>query len=231
MSGFEGFSKKTFSFMKGLRKNNSKKWFDAHRQEYEENLLDPAKAFVEAMGEKLHKISAEIHAEPRINRSIRRINRDLRFSQDKSPYKDHLDLVFWEGASTRCSASSFHFRMFGDRMVLDGGIHEFAKGQLDVYREAVIDPNDGPALDRALKKVQKAGYTVGGAQYKKVPRGYDAGHKYAPYLIYRGLYAGIDFKIPEEALSPKFVDFCFTHYKKLAPLQRWLLKTTLVATG
>ena len=45
----------------------------------------------------LRSIAPDIHAEPRVNGSIFRINRDIRFSKDKTPYKDHLDLWFWEG--------------------------------------------------------------------------------------------------------------------------------------
>src|SRR5438876_5955775 len=87
-------------FLRDLRANNNKAWFDAHRKVYEEYLLEPAKQFVLDAGERLRKIAPGIHAEPRVQGgSILRINRDTRFSKDKSPYKNHLDFFFWEAGS------------------------------------------------------------------------------------------------------------------------------------
>src|SRR5262245_21602472 len=75
--GFDGFPKETVRFLSDLRKNNDKKWFDAHREEYERSFIGPAKSFVEAIGGRLRKLDADVHAEPRVNGSILRINRDV----------------------------------------------------------------------------------------------------------------------------------------------------------
>ena len=77
---FTGFPPETFAFLKGLAKNNSKDWFEKHRDDYEKFHLAPAKAFVEAIAPGLKKIYKSINAEPRVNSSIFRINRDVRFS-------------------------------------------------------------------------------------------------------------------------------------------------------
>jgi uncharacterized protein (DUF2461 family) len=94
---FDGFPKQTVDFLAGVRDHNNKKWFDGHRGDYEQAFLAPAVAFSEALAPWLRKIEPEICVEPRVNGSIMRINRDIRFSKDKSPYKDHLDLWFWTG--------------------------------------------------------------------------------------------------------------------------------------
>ena len=91
------FSDETLRFLSALATNNSKTWFDAHRSAYEQHLLAPAKAFVADMGEALRELAPDVHAEPRVNGSIFRINRDTRFSKDKRPYKDYLALWFWQG--------------------------------------------------------------------------------------------------------------------------------------
>ena len=84
-TAFDGFPKTATTFLKGLAKNNSKAWFDANRADYESGLLEPCKDFVVAIGPKLAKIAPDIHAEPKVSGSIMRINRDTRFSKDKTP--------------------------------------------------------------------------------------------------------------------------------------------------
>ena len=73
--------------IKSRKKNNTKQWFDKHRNEYEENVLFPLREFVVTMGERLRKIAPAVNAIPKVNQSLFRINRDTRFSKDKSPYK------------------------------------------------------------------------------------------------------------------------------------------------
>jgi uncharacterized protein (TIGR02453 family) len=97
MTGFAGFPPATLRFLGDLAENNTKAWFDEHRADYESNWVAPAKAFVSAAGEALTDLAPRIEAQPRVNGSIFRVNRDTRFSKDKSPYKDHLDFWFWEG--------------------------------------------------------------------------------------------------------------------------------------
>ena len=62
-------------------------------------------AFVAAIGDKLVKHSPNISAIPKVNGSIFRVNRDIRFSKDKTPYKDHIDLWFWEGDDRKAERS------------------------------------------------------------------------------------------------------------------------------
>jgi uncharacterized protein (TIGR02453 family) len=82
MSGFNGFPPQAVAFFQELKLNSNKSWFDAHKSEYQEYVLEPAQRFIEQMGARLEQLSPGIHAEPRVNRSIFRIYRDIRFSKD-----------------------------------------------------------------------------------------------------------------------------------------------------
>ena len=62
---FTGFPKETVAFLQALSANNNKPWFDEHRSDYEAFWLDPARAFVDAMGERLEEIVPDIRYEPR----------------------------------------------------------------------------------------------------------------------------------------------------------------------
>ena len=77
---FRGFTKETVAFFRGLKKNNTREWFEGHRDVYEQHVMEPAKSFVVALGNRLKEISPNIVAAPKINKSIFRLNRDTRFS-------------------------------------------------------------------------------------------------------------------------------------------------------
>jgi uncharacterized protein (TIGR02453 family) len=231
---FDGFPAETAAFLRGIAKNNDKKWFEAHRADYEAGYVEPAKAFVTALGPRLKKIAPAVQYEARVNGSLFRINRDVRFGKDKRPYKDHLDLWFWCGDRRGWDTPGFFFRMFADRLMIGAGMHRFEKSLLDAYRKAVVAPRPGRALAAAIDEVRAAGhYEIGGASRKTVPRGFDADHERAPLLLHEGLWAGLETELGSEAKSARFVDFCAGHYRAMWPVARWTLKelTTRGARG
>ena len=219
---FEGFSKDTVRFLAGLCRNNDKSWFDDHRDDYDAHFVAPAKAFVEAIAARLKKIDSSIQAVPKVNGSIMRINRDVRFSKDKSPYKDHLDLWFWSGNKKGWDTSGFFFRLTPARLMLGAGMHTFMPPVLARYRKAVIDQRRGTAIAKVVAKLCDAGFDVGGETYKKTPRGIDGGHPRASLLKHSGLYGGSEGKHPKELGSAALVDFVLKRYAAMAPLHEWL---------
>jgi uncharacterized protein (TIGR02453 family) len=220
--GFAGFGKETVRFLAGLRAHNEKDWFDAHRADYEAAFLAPAQAFVEALAPRLRKIEPDVAAEPRVNGSIMRINRDIRFSKDKSPYKDHLDLWFWTGEKKGWDSSGFFFRLTPDRLLLGAGMHGFMPPALARYRAAVLDAKKGAALARVVEALRAKGYDVGTETYKKVPGGVAADHPRAALLRHSGLHAGWEGKHPRELGAPTFVSFVAERFAAVAPIHRWL---------
>jgi uncharacterized protein (TIGR02453 family) len=219
---FSGFSEKTLSFFRRLVKNNDKKWFTAHKAEYETEVLAPAQAFVMAMGQKLKTIAPGVVADPKINRSLFRIYRDARFSHDKSPYKTHLGIFLWEGSRLRMENSGFYFHIEPPEIWVGVGLYQFPNEMLPLYRQDVVHPVHGQALADAEKILIKRGYEINGATYKRVPRGFDPEHPNAKFLLHTGLYTGIEEKVPPEFFTPKFVDYCFKYCKAVLPLHQWL---------
>jgi uncharacterized protein (TIGR02453 family) len=219
---FEGFPKETVRFLSGLSRNNEKTWFDAHRDDYEAHFVAPARAFVEAMGTRLKKIDAGVHAEPKVGGSIMRIFRDVRFAKDKSPYKDHLDLWFWTGKTKGWETPGFFFRLTPTKVMIGGGMHSFMPPLLARYRRAVLDDAKGKALVKAVAKVRAGGLEVGGESYKKPPRGVPADHPRAALLRHGGLHAGWEGKHPKELGSPAFVEFTAKRCAAVAPIVEWL---------
>ncbi len=219
---FSGFPKDGLKFLESLAKNNNKAWFEAHRDDYESHLLAPARAFVTAVGQALETIAPAIHAEPKVNRSLFRIQRDTRFSKDKTPYKTHLALFWWEGAGKRMECSGFYFQLQPEALMLGAGVYQFTRPQLKEYRLSVVHPEHGPALAEAVTDLGRRGYEVGGRHYKRVPRGLDKDHPLAELLLHNGVYAWFEAPPPKETHSEALVGYCFDKFIDMLPLHNWL---------
>ena len=222
MSDFSGFSFETISFLKELEANNSKPWFDSNRARYEAHYLDPAKDFVTAIGPKLHGLRRSLNAEPRVNGSIFRVNRDIRFSKDKTPYKPHIDMWFWEG-ERKGALSGLFFRLTPDALILGAGAHGFQPAQLKAYRTAVAG-SAGTKLLKVEKQLRKIGIALSGEHYKKPPRGFEAAdEEHGRLLRYNALHAFTETAHPSSIGSSAFVSHCVNTFKKVLPVHIWLM--------
>jgi uncharacterized protein (TIGR02453 family) len=224
---FHGFSKETVAFFKGLKKNNTREWFEGRRPVYEAHVMEPAKAFVEAMGARLKEVVPRINAIPKINKSIFRLNRDTRFSMDPTPYKTNLGIYFWEGGGSRMEGAGFYFHFEPPDLWLGAGTYMFSDQRIVRYRRAVVDPKLGRELAEIIAALSaREGLEIGGKHCKRVPAGFDPAHPNAPLLLYNGLFASLETAIPEEFFSDRLIDYCMERYAPLVPLHRWLVKST-----
>lgn len=221
---FQGFTQASVQFLEELKSNNNKEWFDARRADYDALLLDPARALVVALGERLRELAPEIHADPRVNGSLFRVYRDTRFSQNKDPLKTNLAIWLWEGEGARMERPGFYFHLEPGGFFLGAGIYQFTtKELLHHWREAVDDDEFGAALVDAAAKAEAAGLTIGGAALARVPRGYDPQHPRARWLKHKGLTVGTTpADPPPELTSPALVDWCMERFAHMAPLHAWL---------
>lgn len=226
-SEFSGFQKECAKFYNNLSKNNNTSWFKEHKNDFEEYVIKPARSFIFEMGERLLTIAPGINADPRINRSLFRINRDTRFSKDKTPYKTHLAIWFWEGSGKRMESSGYYFHLEAEKLMLGVGIYCFPGQLLNKFREYVVHKKHGPAIAKAIEKVTTRGpYTIGGKHYKRIPRGFDPDHKNSSLLLHNGLYAGVETEIPDELFSHDLLDYCFVRFKDMSPIHNWLMRFT-----
>jgi uncharacterized protein (TIGR02453 family) len=221
---FAGFPREGLEFLAGLAEDNSRAYFDAHRDVYEGALLAPAKAFVVALGEELRAgVAPGLRAEPRVNGSILRINRDTRFTSDKRPYKEHLDFWFWEGDGPSRAYPGLFLRLRPAAVGLGAGMHRFEASALAAYRSAVADDATGEALEAAVAAATAVrGAAVNAPALKRVPRGFDTDHPRGELLRHDGLYVGGEWKLPRVAGGPGFVGWTAERLERMAPVERWL---------
>lgn len=223
MSDFKGFPAATRTFLAGIAETNTKEWFDANRGLYDEGYVSAGRAFVEAVGPELLKISPTVQFEPKINGSISRVNRDIRFSKDKRPYKDNLDLIFWHVERKGFGYPGFFIRLTAKDVWLGSGMHHFMDERLTRYRDAVVDDRSGKALEAVVARVEAVGdYMVGSMPRKTVPRGYDRDHPRAKYLLWEGLPAMTQVTLAD-AMKPDFADRAITHFRNTWPVGQWLM--------
>jgi uncharacterized protein (TIGR02453 family) len=182
-------------FLWKLKRNNNKEWFEAHREEFKSVVLEPAQEFVIVLGELLRTFVPGIIAIPKIDKSIFRLHRDVRFSKDKSPYKTNIGILFWEGERKKMECSGFYFHAEPDYIFLGAGLYMFPDNLLKKYREVLYNPDKAKEIDTIVKKLKKKGYILGGKSFKRVPKGYDPEYPYSDYLLHNGIYFSEEIKI------------------------------------
>jgi uncharacterized protein (TIGR02453 family) len=227
---FSGFPKEAIEFYRGVEKNNTREWFEQHRDEYIQNVISPAQAFVNEVGPKLKKISAGVSFSQDYTGkgSIKKIHTDSRFVKDRPPLKPYLDIMFWEGPlAAKKDNSVFFIRVTPHGMGLVTGCKGFDRPTLLAYRETLGDPKAVKELQTILGKLEQQGYAIKGASLKQVPRGFDKTLPWANLALHEALFAAIDLPLPAELHSEKVVDLCLKHWKAMSPLHLWLVKHVL----
>lgn len=223
---FSGFPHEGLAFLTDLAAHNDRAWFTAHKPVYQAMLLEPAREFVEVVGERLRALAPGIRVDPRTDGrgTLMRLSRDTRFSDDKTPYKTELSGLFWEGNGEKTACPAFGFRLQADGMDLMAGMFAFPKPALPMFRAAVADEQLGTELATIIDSLRATtGYEVQGEQYKRLPAGYDSNQPRAALLRYQGLYVHPPRLGVDVVCSATLVDRCFEHFQAIAPVQRWLV--------
>ena len=102
-----GFSSETFALLDDLKSHRDKSWFDANRKRYESNLLEPLRAAVTYVGPRLQEVVPDMEIRPQVNKTLTRINRDMRFARGQSAYKDNMLALFYREGRKREDAQLF----------------------------------------------------------------------------------------------------------------------------
>lgn len=226
VQAFEGFPPEGFRFFRELAVNNNREWFQEHKQDYIDYLQTPAVSLVVELGERLKSEFPGIEYDLRTNGagSIMRIYRDIRFSKDKTPYKTHIGINFWEGSQKKGSPG-FHLFMDSESATFYGGYHVFPKEYLAAYREAVANDTSGEKLRKGLDSLSKLqSFEFGGEQLKKVPPGYDKDSPRGDLLRYKGLWVKSPKLDPKTLASPKLVDTCAASAHSMGAVHRWFVE-------
>lgn len=225
-TSFPGFPPAGIQFLSEVGENNNREWFTANKSRFEQDLLEPAVAFVGAVGEGLRTFSPGIQIDLRTNGSgtLMRIYRDTRFSEDKTPYKTAIAGMWWEGSGRKTQSPAYGFHLESRGMDLMAGMFQFDNAQLKRFREAVVDPQSGAELRQIADRFSAdRRYRLVGEHYKRTPTGYDPQHPNVDLLLYNSLYTHLKEPVPiAQVTSPQIVEVCIAHFQQMAPVQQWL---------
>lgn len=219
------FPQSTIKFLTALGKNNNKEWFEKNRIRFDFEFLQPAVQFVIDLGERLTELSPNIIAIPKIDKSIFRLHRDVRFSKNKQPFKTNMGLYFWEGSGKKMECSGLYFHIEPKLFFLGAGMYQFTKDQLIKYRDVVSNPAKGKELSELVKKLLKnKKFQLGGKTYKKTPRGYDPDYFYNELLLHSGFYIYYESTDFSELTKKEVVSFSFKLFKEMYPIHKWFVE-------
>ena len=181
-SGFSGIGPAAYAFLEGLAANNERAWFLAHKSEYETDVLAPVRALVAAVSDRLQGLGVPLVGDPL--KAVFRINRDVRFSRNKSPYKTETGAVLSrDGSKGTGGVLYIHVAPAGSFTAC--GFYHPEPAQLQAFRTAIAAKPD--AFGRALKGVELSSED----SLTRMPRGFEqhADAPFAPWLKLRNVIA------------------------------------------
>jgi len=224
------FTPAALRFLRGLARNNSKPWFEAHRTDYERDVKAPMRELIEEMDTRFTRFASEFTGDPK--RSMFRIYRDIRFSKDKSPYKTHAACWFHHrdadrrvGSEAEGGGAGFYFQIAPGDSFTGGGIWMPARPVLNRIRDAIAD--DPKGFQRAVRSpqlVRRFGGLSDEAVLKRMPRGFAEDHPAAKWLRYQSFVTGRNLS-DAQATSPRLPALLEQDFEAMLPLVRWLNAT------
>jgi len=219
------FTAQTLRFFKQLAANNNKEWFEAHRDDYETNVREPMRELVEELDVRFARFAPEIGGDPK--RSMFRINRDIRFSKDKSPYKTNAGCWFHHRSASRKVGSEaaegsagFYFHLQPGKSFIGAGVWMPPRPQLTKLRDAIAEkPQAFGRMVQALPK--RFGGLSTESALKRIPRGYAEDHPAAKWLKYQSFTTGRSLT-DAQVTSAKLPALLEREYEAMLPLVRWV---------
>ncbi len=223
---FEGFADTALSFFHALDDHQDREWFQAHKGEFERGWSEP-------MGALLDEVRAAI-ATPYKGVALRdpkvfRLQRDVRFSLDKTPYKTNVSGVLSvKGRGGPHETPAAVYLQLGVETLGGAGLYAMMGDTLDRFRAAVMDPRKGAAIAKITEALVERGYRLDAMEtLKTAPRGVDKDHPRIELLKRKGLVAMFPAVPVDQLTSREFVTWVTERAVECAPLVRWLAQNTL----
>jgi uncharacterized protein (TIGR02453 family) len=198
---FNGFPQEAFEFFEQLALHNNRDWFHAHQEVYERACRDPMKQFV-----------AELSPSA-ASTKISRINRDLRFSRDKLPYRTYI------AAGVRGN----YISISSAGLYVGAGIYKPEPAALERFRRAIDNDESGRQLQRIVTSLRRKQYQVDTHErVMSTPRGYASDHPRIEFLRMKGIFAGKTFPPASWLSTPKALQHMKQVISDVSPLSDWL---------
>lgn len=223
-NSFKGFSPKTLKFLRSLKANNNKAWFQAHRGDYEEYVLQPLRDLVTDLGDFMLDIDPSFEITPAVNKTISRIYRDTRFSKDKSPFRSTVWFTFKnQKKDWTTRVCGYFFELSIDSYRYGMGFYNAAPVIMSRFRET-IDDNPKEFLKAISFFDKQKAFVLEGENYKRITAKTKP-DKIQEWYQKRNMYLVCNRNIDDALFSNKLIDDLATGFSLIEPFYHYLQKT------
>jgi uncharacterized protein (TIGR02453 family) len=219
VTGFGGFPPQTLKFLRQLKKNNNRPWFQERKETYDEFVRQPMIDLVTALGGAMQAFAPEMTVDP--SKAIYRIYRDTRFSADKTPYKTQVSAFFVPRNMSKSSAAGLYFQIDPKEVLVAGGIYMPGSPELRVIRAHIA--GNWTALKSIVegKEFHRLFGGLEGDKLTRAPQGYPPDHPAIEFLRCKH-YIAWRTEPAEVAETPKVFPLLLTGFAALMPLVRYI---------
>jgi uncharacterized protein (TIGR02453 family) len=227
---FPGFSPKAITFLRQLKKNNDRLWFQPRKTLFEDLLRNPMIELASQIGDDLRSFAIDHVLDPK--KAVHRIYRDTRFSKDKTPYKTRVSVMFPRAGLGKEAGAQFYFSLSPDGLQIAGGMFWPDPAELKHVRARIAaEPGTIRSLIESRAAVKKLGPCQGGSA-TRVPKDFPADHPAGDLLKRKQFYFGcaVDLSV---ATGPRLRKAIVDRFRLMAPLVDYLNQLALerVAEG
>jgi uncharacterized protein (TIGR02453 family) len=203
------FNTEFIRFFKNLAKNNNKEWFDTNRKIYEKEIKKPFTAFVDEMISRIREYEPEINIKP--SDAIMRINKDIRFSKDKTPYNTHVAANISVYGKKDKSYPGFYFQLSPENISIYGGSYMVDVPVLKNIRTCIADNiQEFKAAYTSTTFTEKFG-TIQGEQHKRIPPEFQDAAQKEPLIANKQFYYSATLK-PDTITSDMLAETLMEYY-------------------
>jgi uncharacterized protein (TIGR02453 family) len=218
-STFPGFSPDALAFLRALKRNNRRAWFQPRKEKYEALIKMPMLEMVNALNGQFARFAPDYVTPP--EKAVYRIYRDTRFSPDKTPYKTHISAIFPRRTAVKREGAVFYMHFTEKEVLAFGGVWGPDRDELLAYRTLLLEHYAEFEAILAEKHLRRSVGKLQGDQMSRLPKGFPCGHPAEALLRHRQWYleAVLDIKL---LTTPRLVPEVARRFAAMAPLVHFL---------
>ena len=218
-SRFPGLSPDALSFLRALKRNNRREWFQPRKEKYEAFIKTPMLEFVACLNEEFARFAPAYLTPP--EKAVYRIYRDTRFSPDKTPYKTHIAAIFPRHSAVKREGAVFYLHFTEKELLAFAGVYSPDRDELLSYRTLLRDNHEEFEAILSSKSLRKLVGDLQGEQLSRMPKGFPVDHPAEALLRRKQWYleATLDIGL---LTTPRLVPELAKRFAVMAPLVEFL---------
>ncbi len=206
---FNGFPVAALDFYDDLEMDNTRSFWDAHKQVYAESVRAPMVALTDALAPEFARDKKTV--------KVFRPYRDVRFAKDKTPFKTQ------QGAFVSAApGTGWYVALSPQGVRVGGGFYDASTSSLAAIRTAIDNDRTGSELEAMITAYDSDGWEIDGDRLKTAPRGYDREHPRVQLLRHKQLFVGRSYGFDEVIHTPELTDRVRTDWRAIRPLVEWV---------